>query len=69
MDGRAAKSLREDDSKEGEIMFIVQINSVDASAHTLEVDAQRQKAMLESQGETNVAIVEKDFPDYPQPGH
>jgi len=47
-------------------MFIVQVNSIDVSSHTLEVDAQRQKVMLESRGETSVEIVEKDSPDFPQ---
>ena len=47
-------------------MFIVTINSLDRSSHTLLVDAQVQLARFEALGETNVAIVEKDSYNPPQ---
>lgn len=41
-------------------MFVVQINNVDASRHTLESDAQAQKTRFENLGMSNVTITEKD---------
>lgn len=41
-------------------MFVVLINGVDASHHTLEVDAEAQKALFEDAGASPVTIEEKD---------
>lgn len=48
-------------------MFVVTIDGVDSSAHTLEVDAEAQKTRFEAAGASNVVIVEKDTyePDEP----
>jgi hypothetical protein len=40
-------------------MFIVTINSVDSSEHTLLVDANDQKARFESEGKENIEVIEK----------
>ena len=49
-------------------MFIVQINDIDCSCHTQEVDALTQKQILLSLGniEDDTIIVEKDTFDPPQ---
>lgn len=47
-------------------MFIVQINSVDTSRHTLEIDAEAQKQRYLDQGHSDIEIVEKDTFEPPQ---
>jgi hypothetical protein len=41
-------------------MFVVLIEGVDSSSHTLEIDAQVQKQRFEDNGATTVTIEEKD---------
>lgn len=41
-------------------MFVVTINNIDSSCHSLLGDAQAQQERFEAKGATNVAIVEKD---------
>lgn len=40
-------------------MYIVTINGVDSSCHTLEVDAVAQKQRYEADGRTNVVVESK----------
>lgn len=47
-------------------MFIITINGVDSSSHTLEIDAQIQKQRFEDSGATNVVIEEKNTFNPPQ---
>lgn len=41
-------------------MFVVTIDGVEASRHTLLVDAETQKLRFEENGAINVVIIEKD---------
>lgn len=47
-------------------MFIVLIDGVDTSCHSLEVDAQAQKTRFENAGASNVTIEERDTFSPPQ---
>lgn len=41
-------------------MYIVQINSIDSSCHTQQIDAEYQEQIYLERGYTNIEIVEKD---------
>jgi hypothetical protein len=41
-------------------MFVITIDGIDRSYHSLSVDADEQKTRFEEAGSTNVLIVEKD---------
>lgn len=47
-------------------MYIVQINLIDSSCHTLQIDAEVQKQRFLDSGEVSIEIIENDTFNPPQ---